>query len=57
MAWLYNFEANWNSLKQEYTERFHRMWRFYLLASAGAFRSRHLQVWQILLSPTTAAAR
>ena len=55
MAWFHNFENNWNILKQKYSERFHRMWRFYLLASAGAFRSRHLQVWQILLSPTTAA--
>lgn len=51
MAWFHNFEANWNSLKRKYTERFHRMWKFYLLASAGAFRSHHLQVWQILLSP------
>ncbi|MGA7625509.1 MAG: cyclopropane fatty acyl phospholipid synthase [Candidatus Acidiferrales bacterium] len=55
MAWFHNFENNWKVLKQKYNERFHRMWRFYLLASAGAFRSRHLQVWQILLSPTSAA--
>ncbi len=54
MAWFHNFENNWNILKQKYSERFHRMWRFYLLASAGAFRSRHLQVWQILLSLTAA---
>jgi cyclopropane-fatty-acyl-phospholipid synthase len=55
MAWFRNFENNWNILKQKYSERFHRMWRFYLLASAGAFRSRHLHVWQILLAPTAAA--
>jgi cyclopropane-fatty-acyl-phospholipid synthase len=55
MAWLHNFENSWNVLKHKYSERFHRMWRFYLLASAGAFRSRHLHVWQILLSPTSVA--
>jgi len=55
MAWFHNFEDNWNCLKEKYSERFHRMWRFYLLASAGSFRSRHLQVWQMLLSPTNAA--
>jgi cyclopropane-fatty-acyl-phospholipid synthase len=51
MAWFHNFEANWEKIKGHYTERFHRMWRFYLLASAGSFRSRRLSVWQILLSP------
>jgi cyclopropane-fatty-acyl-phospholipid synthase len=51
MAWFHNFEANWQTIKAHYTERFHRMWRFYLLASAGSFRARHLPVWQILLSP------
>jgi cyclopropane-fatty-acyl-phospholipid synthase len=51
MAWFHNFEANWCRLNERYSERFHRMWRYYLLASAGSFRSRRLQVWQILLSP------
>jgi cyclopropane-fatty-acyl-phospholipid synthase len=51
MAWFHNFEANWDAIKGNYTERFHRMWKFYLLASAGSFRSHHLSVWQILLSP------
>ena len=52
MAWFHNFEDNWNCLKEKYSERFHRMWRFYLLASAGSFRSRRSQVWQVLLYPT-----
>jgi cyclopropane fatty-acyl-phospholipid synthase-like methyltransferase len=30
------------------------MWRYYLLASAAAFRARRLQVWQILLAPLSA---
>jgi len=34
-----------------YDDRFHRMWRYYLLACAGAFRARSIQLWQIVLSP------
>ncbi|MDD3618108.1 MAG: hypothetical protein RBR09_12780 [Desulfobulbaceae bacterium] len=26
------------------------MWHYYLLSLAGAFRARHVQVWQIVLS-------
>lgn len=50
MSWYANFERNWNTLKETYTERFHRMWRFYLLSSAGAFRARRNQLWQIVLT-------
>jgi cyclopropane-fatty-acyl-phospholipid synthase len=56
MAWFHNFEANWDRLKMKYNERFRRMWKFYLLASAGSFRSRRLQAWQILLSPAGVAS-
>lgn len=50
MAWYQKFQSNWNKLKEAYTERFHRMWEYYLLSSAGAFRSKSIQDWQILLS-------
>ena len=50
MAWYRNFEDNWNSLKNNYDERFHRMWRYYLLSCAGSFRARKNQLWQIVLS-------
>jgi cyclopropane-fatty-acyl-phospholipid synthase len=50
MAWNANFENAWPELKARYSERFHRMWRFYLLSSAGCFRSRTQQLWQIVLS-------
>ncbi|MEP7205203.1 MAG: cyclopropane fatty acyl phospholipid synthase [Candidatus Saccharibacteria bacterium] len=50
MAWHKNFEANWHRLKQNYDERFHRMWRYYLLLSAASFRAREIQLWQIVLS-------
>ncbi|MBZ5677290.1 MAG: cyclopropane fatty acyl phospholipid synthase [Acidobacteriia bacterium] len=33
-----------------YSDRFYRMWKYYLMASAGSFRARRLQLWQIVLS-------
>lgn len=50
MAWHHNFNANWETLKTQYDERFRRMWNFFLLLCAGSFRARENQVWQILLS-------
>lgn len=50
MVWFDNFNKNWNKLKDEYNEKFYRMWKFYLLYCAGAFRARRLQLWQIILS-------
>lgn len=50
MTWFENFHANWNELKGRYSERFYRMWKYYLLSSAGSFRSRTIQDWQIVLS-------
>lgn len=50
-AWLANFDAAWAHLKKNYDERFRRMWRFYLGCSAGVFRSRRNQLWQLTISP------
>ena len=50
MAWYANFEANWPRPNNPEGERFYRMWKYYLLCCAGAFRSRALQVWQFVLS-------
>ncbi|MDW3095471.1 MAG: cyclopropane fatty acyl phospholipid synthase [Gammaproteobacteria bacterium] len=50
MAWYNNFNAGWDELKGEYSERFYRMWKFYLQACAGAFRARDLQLWQFVMS-------
>ncbi|MDR3611369.1 MAG: cyclopropane fatty acyl phospholipid synthase [Ignavibacteriaceae bacterium] len=51
MAWYNNFELNWDKLKNKYGDRFLRMWRYFLLSSAGAFRARNKnQLWQIVLS-------
>jgi cyclopropane-fatty-acyl-phospholipid synthase len=51
MHWFDNFRSNWNSLKNNYDERFFRMWKYYLLSCAGTFRARSNQLWQIILSP------
>lgn len=50
MAWHRNFEAHWPRFTSSYGLHFYRMWRYYLLMSAGIFRSRHAQVWQIVFS-------
>ncbi|MBC5775566.1 cyclopropane fatty acyl phospholipid synthase [Pontibacter sp. KCTC 32443] len=50
MAWFHNFDSNWPQLQGEYGERFYRMWKYYLLSSAGSFRARHNQLWQLVLS-------
>jgi cyclopropane-fatty-acyl-phospholipid synthase len=51
MAWHERFRAAWPDLRERYGERFWRMWRYYLLCCAGAFRARRLQLWQVILSP------
>ncbi|MDP2087880.1 MAG: cyclopropane fatty acyl phospholipid synthase [Flavobacteriaceae bacterium] len=50
MAWYDNFMANWNQIKSKDSERFFRMWEYYLLSAAASFRTRHNQLWQIVLS-------
>lgn len=50
MAWHQNFEAAWPQFKNTLGDRFYRMWRYYLLSCAGAFRARNTQLWQWVLS-------
>ncbi len=50
LAWYANFEKAWPGLRAKYGDRFYRMWRFYLLNSAGAFRARAQQLWQIVFT-------
>ena len=52
MAWYQNFERAWPELKKNYSDRFRRMWRYYLLSSAGGFRSRSTQLWQFVMTRT-----
>jgi len=49
-AWRGNIEGAWPRLSARYDECFRRMWRYYLHASMAAFRSRHAQLWQLVLS-------
>lgn len=55
MAWYANFERNWPRFRDRYGEQFYRMWRYYLLSCAGAFRARKIQLWQLILSPNGVA--
>lgn len=50
LAWFKNFEANWETLRPQYGDRFYRMWKYYLLSSAGSFRACKNNLWQIVLS-------
>lgn len=50
MAWHANFEAAWPRFREQLGERFYRMWRYYLLSCAGAFRARDIQLWQWVFS-------
>jgi cyclopropane-fatty-acyl-phospholipid synthase len=50
MAWFDNFEKAWPRFEQMLGQRFYRMWRYYLLSCAGAFRARDIQLWQWVLS-------
>ena len=49
MAWHGNVTAAWDDLPA-YDERFRRTWDYYLLSSAGSFRARALQLWQIVFT-------
>jgi cyclopropane-fatty-acyl-phospholipid synthase len=55
MAWFNNFDQHWAELrtllaKAVFDDRFYRMWKYYLLSCAGSFRTRQIQLWQIVLS-------
>lgn len=51
MAWHANLVESWDDLPARYDERFRRLWEYYLLSCAGAFRARRVQQWQLVLSP------
>lgn len=51
MAWHQRFEEGYVEGAFQCSERVRRMYRYYLLSCAGAFRARDIQLWQIVLSP------
>jgi cyclopropane-fatty-acyl-phospholipid synthase len=50
VAWRERFEASWPRFREQYGDRFHRMWIYYLACCAGTFRSRYNQLFQLTLS-------
>ena len=50
MAWYQRFNEAWPQLSGKYGERFKRMFDYYLLVCAGAFRARENHLWQLVLS-------
>ena len=50
LSWHKNFVSGWPKLKDKYNNRFYRMWTYYLLSCAGAFRARYGHLWQIVFS-------
>lgn len=51
MAWRGRFEEGCDLHKYKWDEPTRRMFRYYLLSCAGAFRARNMQLWQVVLSP------
>lgn len=53
LSWRDNFKRNYRPLPLNSAisqDRFNRMWEYYLASFASAFKARHLQLWQIVLS-------
>lgn len=50
IAWMSNFDQAWPQLKNKYGEYFYRMWKYYLMSTAGFFRCRQGQLWQVVMS-------
>jgi cyclopropane-fatty-acyl-phospholipid synthase len=50
MEWNGRFQKAWPQLEAGYDARFKRMWEYYLLSCAGAFRAREIQLWQIVMT-------
>ena len=54
MEWHARFTAAWPELRAKYGERFFRMWTYYLLMSAAAFRARYLHLFQVVMARSDA---
>ncbi|CAL8075765.1 unnamed protein product [Orchesella dallaii] len=50
-AWRSNFQNNWTGqFSQKYGEKFFRLFNFYFIMAEGLFKSRKMQLWQLVLS-------
>jgi cyclopropane-fatty-acyl-phospholipid synthase len=52
MAWWENFDRTYSEISHRYDRKFYQMWKFYLLAAAGASRSRDGQLYQVVMTKT-----
>jgi cyclopropane-fatty-acyl-phospholipid synthase len=52
MAWWDNFDRTYSEISHRYDRKFYLMWKFYLLAAAGASRSRDGQLYQVVMTKT-----
>ncbi|MDO9559776.1 MAG: cyclopropane fatty acyl phospholipid synthase [Syntrophales bacterium] len=50
LAWNDRFQKAWPRFAGKFDRTFKRMWEYYLLCCAGAFRARDIQVWQIVMT-------
>jgi cyclopropane-fatty-acyl-phospholipid synthase len=50
MAWWANFDKTYSEISAKYDRKFYRMWQFYLMAAAGASRSRDGQLYQMVFT-------
>lgn len=50
MSWYDNYTHAKNNGNIVVSDKFDRIWKYYLLSCAGCFRSRLCQLWQIVLS-------
>ncbi|HLS28961.1 MAG TPA: cyclopropane fatty acyl phospholipid synthase [Opitutales bacterium] len=50
LAWYENYRELLRKKADQLGDRFDRMWTYYLLSCAGAFRARSLQLWQLVFS-------
>lgn len=50
MSWKENFKNSWEALSSAYDPSFYRMWNYYLSCSAASFRSKRLNLWQLVLT-------
>lgn len=53
LCWNENLKKNFNSINLDTLmprDKFFRMWEYFFTSFASAFKARHLQLWQIVLS-------
>jgi cyclopropane-fatty-acyl-phospholipid synthase len=50
VAWERNFRRAWERFHSRYGERFGRMWHYYLMSCAGAFRARDIELFQFVFA-------